>query len=819
MSDGAGQTEGKMLNDFRFAARQLRKSPGFAASAVLTLALGIGANTAIFSIVEGVLLRPLTYKDPSRLIQLSNTYPPLLPQAPDSAGDFRDFRRRAQTFSAMAAYIDIPRGLNLTGEGEPARLEMRYATSGLFPLLGVRLSIGRGFTPVDDHPGAPLSVLISHRLWEQRFGSKPSVVGRTLMLDGRGYIVAGVLPEDFRLAPSTDVWLPIGEYDSGPDPYRYHEFTIIGRLKAGVRIDQAQAELNALNAQQQRAYPDTHRNFGVSVMPLENPAARKMRAALLILLGAVGLVLLVACANFANLLMARNASRQRELAARVALGASRRRLLSHLLAESVAVALLGGVGGILLADASLRIIRALLPPGLASLNDAGLNLWVLAFTLALSFFSGIACGLIPALQTARLDIHNLLKEGLRATAAPARQMTRRILVISEIALAIILLTGAGLLVRSFQRLMEINPGFRIDHVLTLEIDKPQLPPAEQAKLSNQARIAGLNQESLDYERLLERIRALPGVVAAGGISVLPLGTAMQSASRFLIEGQPVPADGTRPVAETRSVSPGYFAAMGIPLRQGRWLDTHDFGSQNVAINQAFANRFWPGGNAIGKRFNMCSLAPEPCWTTVVGVVGNVHQYGLEAAPTFDSYGTVGWQRYTVVRTASDPIALAQAVIAVIDRFDSSLPVTHVMALEQLLSDSVAARKLSTVLLGLFAGLALVLATIGVYAVMSYAVRQRTNEIGVRVALGAQPGDIWRMVMGGGARLVLAGIVLGLAGALALTKLLSALLYGVAATDPITFGGVALVLACVALLACYLPARQAMRIDPAAALRL
>ena len=810
---------GIIWHDLRHACRMLRRTPAFTLAAVLTLALGIGANTAIFSIVESVLLRPLPYRNPSQLVQLANSYPPLLPQAPNSAGDFQDFRQRAQTFASMAADIDTPRGLNLTGEGEPARLEMRYATSGLFPMLGVRWAAGRGFTAADDHPGAPLTVLISHQLWRQRFASNPKVVGRTLTLDGRGYTVAGVLPEDFRLAPSTDVWLPIGEYDVGPDPYRYHEFNIIGRLKPGVRIEQAQAELNALNAQQQRAYPDTHKNFGVSVMPLENPEARKMRTALLILLGAVGLVLLVACANFANLLMTRNAARQRELAARVALGANRRRLLSHLLTESITLALAGGMGGILLAKAGLRIMRALVPPDFGSLNDTGLNLWVLGFTLMLSLLSGIACGLIPALQAAKIDVHSMLKDGLRVTGAPAKQAARRTLVVSEIAISLILLTGAGLLIRSLQRLLEVNPGFRADHVLALEIDRPQLSPAQQGKLTNDQRIAALNQASMAYERMLQRIRALPGVEAAGGISVLPLGTALQSASRFLVEGQPVPADGTRPVAETRSVSPGYFAAMRIPLRQGRFLDAHDSGSQNVLINQAFADRFWPGGNAIGKRFNMCSLAPEPCWTVVVGVTGNVHQYGLEAAPTFDSYGAVGWQRYTVIRTASNPILLAQTVITQIHKFDSTLPVTHVMTLDRLLSESVVSRRLSTFLLELFAGLALALATIGIYAVMSYAVRQRTNEIGVRVALGAQPGNIRRLVIASGARLMLAGLAIGLAGALALTKFLSALLYGVAATDPITFGGVALLLASVALLACYLPARQAMRIDPVAALRL
>jgi len=797
----------------------LLRIPTFTLASVLTLALGIGANTAIFSVVESVLLRPLPYKNPSRLVQLWNTYPPMIPQGPNSACDFRDFRQRSQTFSEMGAYVDTARGLNLTGEGEPERLEMRYVTSSLFPMLGVKPIAGRGFTLAEDNPGTPLTVLISYHLWQKQFGSNPGVVGHALTLDGRGYTLAGVLPEDLRLAPATDIWLPIGQYDPGPDPYRYHEFNMIGRLKSGIRIEKAQAELTTLNYQQQKTFPDTHKNFGVLVTPLQDPSARKMRRALLILLGAVGLVLLVACANFVNLLMARNATRRRELAVRVALGASRSRLLSHLLTESVLLSLLGGACGIALADAGLRVIRALVPPDLTGVNDASLNFGVLVFTLVLSFLSGIGCGLIPALQTLRLDLHSMTKEGTRATGAPARQATRRILVVSEIALTIILLTGAGLLIRSFQRLMKVDPGFHSHHIFALEVDRPQPSPAEQGKLTNEQRIADLRQQSIEYEALMGRIQALPGVEAAGGISVLPLGTAMRSASRFLVEGQPIPTDGVRPVAETRSVSPGYFAAMGIPLRQGRLLDAHDYGSQNVVVNQAFADRFWPGGNAIGKRFNFCSLAPEPCWTTVVGVVGNVHQYGLEAAPTFDSYGAVGWEPYTVIRTTSDPLSITQAVIGEVHKFDSSLPVTQVMTLDRLLSESVASRRLSTFLLGLFAGLALLLATIGVYAVMSFAVRLRTNEIGVRVALGAQPWNIWWLVIDSGARIVLTGIGIGMVGAFVMTKLLSALLYGVTATDPITFGGVALLLACVALLACYVPARQAMHIDPVAALRL
>ncbi len=808
-----------LLRDIRHSCRSLRKSLGFTSAAILTLALGIGANTAIFSVVDRVLLRPLPYKDASRLVQLWNTYPPILPQGPNSAGDFRDFRQRSQTFSDMAAYIDTPRGLNLTEEGEPARLEMRYVTSGLFPMLGIMPIAGRDFTTAEDKPGAPLTALISYKLWQSRFGSNPGVVGRTLTLDGRGYTLVGILAKDVQLAPTTDVWLPIGQYNAGPDPYRFHEFTIIGRLKPGINITRAQTELTTLNFQQQKILPDTHKSFGVLVTPLQDPGARKMRTALLILLGAAGLVLLVACANFVNLLMTRNVARRRELAARVALGASRPRLLSHLLTESVLLSLLGCVCGVAVAGPALAIIRALAPPALTRVKDAGLNWWVLAFSLGLSILCGIACGLIPALQASRLDVHSIIKEGLRTTSGPGRQSIRRSLVVSEIAMAIILLTGAGLLIRSFQRLMEVSPGFRPHHTLALEVDRPELSPAEQGRLTKKERTAYFRRQFIEYESLVQRIEALPGVEAAGGISVLPLGTSMTSASRFLVEGQPVPADGARPVAETRSVSPGYFAAIEIPLRQGRLLDAHDYSSQNVVVNQAFAERFWPHGDAIGKRFNMCSLAPEPCWTTIVGVVGNVHQYGLEAPPSFDSYGSLGWERYTVVRTTSNPLSVAKAVIAEIHRFDPSLPVTHVMTLDTLLSESLASRRLSMSLLGVFGGLALLLAALGVYAVMSYGVRQRTNEFALRIALGAEPHNIWSLVINGGSRMILAGIVIGMAGAFVLTKLLSSLLFGVTATDPMTYGSVTLLLAFIALLACYFPARQAMRIDSASALRL
>lgn len=804
--------------DLRHTCRMLRRSPAFTLAAVLTLALGIGANTAIFSVVESVLLRPLPFKNASALVQLWNTYPPTVPQGPFSAGDYRDFREQSRTFAAMGAFIEPPRNLTMTAASEPERLEMRYATSGLFPMLGIQPIAGRTFTPAEDNPGTPLSLVISERLWRSRFGSNPAILGNTILLDGRGYTLVGIVPQ-VQLAPTTDLWEPIGEYETGSDPYRFHEFNIIGRLKPGTTIEQARAELITLNERQQRAFPATHKNFGVQITSLQDPSARKMRTALLILFGAVALVLLVACANFANLLMARNVARQRELAARVALGASQWRLLHHLITESVLLALLGGTAGLAIAEAGLRVMRQFVPPDLAPVNHAGLNLWVLGFALALSFVSGIGSGLIPFFQTSRLDLHTMLKDGARTIGPSRREAIRSALVVSEIALAVVLLTAAGLLIRSFQRLMAVDPGFRPDHVLALEIAKPRPSPSEQIKLPYEQRVASLRQDSAEYEALIQRIEALPDVKAAGGVSVLPLGVAMRTASRFLIEGQSAPADGARPVAEIRSVSAGYFAAMGIPLLRGRLFDAHDYAGQNIVVNQAFAERFWPGADAVGKRVNFCSLSAQPCWSSIIGVVGNVHQYGLEAAPTFDSYSAAGWVQYTVIRTSSDPVSIAQAVTREVHKSDAGLPVTHVVTLDKLISESVASRRLSTFLLGLFAALALLLAAVGVFAVMSYAVRLRTSEIAIRAALGAQPRNIWWLILNSGARIVGAGIVIGVAGALALTKLLSALLYDVTATDPVTFAGAALFLAGVALVACYVPARQAMRIDPASALRL
>jgi predicted permease len=807
-----------LWQDLRHAFRALRKSPGFTAVAVLTLGLGIGANTAIFSVVENVLLRPLPYRDPSALVQIWNTYLPAFPQTPMSSGDFQDFQRQAGSFSAMGAYVDPPNGFNLTGDGQAERLEASLATSGLFPLLGIRPVVGRTFTPEEDKPGSAPVVLISHRLWQNHFGSDPSVLGRTVTLDGRGFTLVGVLPAEFRLVPTTDLWMPVSEYGDDLASHLHHEFNILARLKAGVGISQAQAELSTLNRQEEQAFPDTHKNWGVLVAPMENPSAVKMRVALLVLFGAVGLVLLVACANIVNLLLARNAVRQKEVALRVVLGASRSRLLAQLLTESVLLSLLGGALGVLLAAAGLRALGAFVPADLADVKETGLNIPVLGFTLAVSFLAGIICGLIPAILTLKQDLHGILKEGTRTAGAAGGQKIRSLLVVSEIALALVPLVGAGLLIRSFHRLVEVDPGFRRDHILAMEIDQPQLSPDEQNKLTTDQQLALVRKQSLQFDDLAQKIQALAGAKAVGGVTVLPLGSAMRSASRFMVEGQPLPPNGARPIAETRSASPGYFAAMGIPLRMGRPLDAHDYSSQTIVVNEAIAQRFFPSGDPIGKRLNLCSLDPKPCWLTIVGVVGNVHQYGLDRAPTLDLYYSQGWPRYMVIRTASDPVVLAHAAIGEVHKFDPSLPVTHVMTLDNLFSDSVSPRRFSTFLLGVFAAMALLLAAMGIYGVMSYVVSLRTNEIGIRMALGAQPSDIWRLVIGRGAQLAFTGVAFGLVGAFLLTKLISSLLYGVKPTDPVTFAGVALLLVSVALLACYLPARRAIRVDPMVALR-
>jgi putative ABC transport system permease protein len=808
-----------MAQDLRYSLRVLKKNPGFTEVAVLTLALGIGATTAIFSVVQAVLLQPLPYRDSRSLVRIWNTYTTLpgFSQLGLSPGDFYDLEKQARSFSGMAAYVDLPHGFNLTGEGEPERLEARYATSELLPLLGIQPLIGRAFTPEEDKPGAAPAVLISHRLWQRHFGSEGSAVGRTIMLDGRGYTLAGVLPASFQLAPAADLWMPVGQYGDDLTSHVHHEFTVVGRLKDGTAISRAQAELEIFNRQEEGAFPDTHRNWKVFVGPMQNSSAEKLRPVLLVLFGAVVFVLLIACVNVMNLILARNAVRQKEIAIRLALGATLPRLAAQLLMESTLLTGLGGALGLILAGTALRLTNSLVPSNLALVTGAKLNWWVLGFAAATSLFAGILCGLIPALQTLKQDSYAVLKAGTRTSTTSTSRRIRDILVVSETALAMVLLLGAGLLLRSFYTVLSVNPGFQTDQVLSLEVDQPAAPPSELTKMSPEQQAELTLKQSLQVAQIVEHIQGLPGVKAVGAINVLPLGSELRAASRFVVEGQPVSEAGAVPVAELRSVSLGYFAAMNIPLRKGRWFDQRDYDGENILVNEELAHKFWPNLDPIGKRINLCMLYPKPCWSTIVGVIGNVHQYGLDAAPSLDVYFAGGQTPYIVIRANLDPSTLARAAIDSIHKDDPNLPITQVMKLRDLLSNSLLPRRLSTFLLGVFAFLALVLAAVGIYGVMNYTVGLRTKEIGIRMALGAQPGVVWRLIVFGGARLALVGIAIGVGGTLAVTKILASLLYGVTATDPATITVVALLISCVVLLACHIPALRATRVDPIVAL--
>jgi putative ABC transport system permease protein len=806
------------VQDIRYGIRTLAKSSGFSSVAVLTLALGIGANTAIFSVVENVLLRPLPYPHPENLIQIWNTYPPQVPRGALSPGDYADWHQQATSFSEMGAYGEISKGVNLTGESEPQRVLVGYASSDLFPMLGARIVAGRLFVPEENRAGSAPVVILGHRLWQSRFGGDPGVVGRAITLDNKRYTVVGILPAGFQLLRWADLWMPLGQFDDDLTEHVHHAFVAIARLKAGVSLSQAREEIGRLNQQEAIAYPDTHKGFGVLVQKLEDPSAASLRSTLLVLFGAVGLVLLIACANIVNLLLVRNASREREVAVRTALGASPWQLIRQLLTESTLLSVLGGVLGVIFAIAGLKALMSFAPPDLAILQETGVNGWVLGFTAAVCLAAGLACGLLPALRTLGTDLAGVLKQGSKGASASGHHRTHNLLVISEIAMALVPLIGAGLLLRSFQHLLEVDPGFRADHILTMEVQQPALSLAQFNQLSQDEQTKLGEKQSLQFEQIAEQIRTLPGVKGAGGIDDLPLGNELRQASRFVIEGQPVPAVGARPIAQTRTVSLGYFSSLAIPLRAGRYFNEDDWKGLNIVVNENMAQRYWPQGDALGHRVNLCSLDPNPCWYSVVGIVGNVHQFGLDAGPTYDVYFVGGWTPFLVVRTASDPATVAAAVTDVVHKVDPNLPIAHITTMDGLMSGSVSPRRFSAVLVGIFAALALLLAAVGIYGVMSYAVSQRTQEIGVRMALGAQVDNVRGMILGQTLKLTLIGVGIGLTGAFVVARFLTSLLFGVGTYDPVTFVGVALLLVGVAMAASYIPARRAMRVDPIVALR-
>jgi predicted permease len=814
----AGHFLETLWQDVRYGARQLRRSPVFTIIAALTLALAIGANSAIFSVIERVLLQPLPYDHPERLIEIWNTYPPIVPLGGLSPGDFADWRRAVTKVTDMAGYAWIQRGANLTGDGDPQRLEISYATSNLFPMLGVKPAAGRFFLAEEDRLGSAPVVILSHRFWQSRFGGDPGIIGHSVTLDGLRYTIVGVLSGDSRLLNSPDIWMPLGQFPDDLSEHVHHELVGIARLKPGVTITQARAEFEALNRQSAIAYPMEHKNFGLVVRPMQDASASQMRQSLLVLFAAVGLVLLIACANIINLLLARNAAREREIALRTALGANQWRLVRQLLTESMLLALIGGGLGIMVAAASLKMLVTLAPANLAVLQETHLDAMVLLFTIGVCVVVGVACGLLPALQIRTTNVNIALKQGSRGSGALSSRKLHNLLVISEIALALVPLIGAGLLLRSLHSLLQVSPGFRTDHVLSMNIPQASISPAQYNKLTP-AQVTELTEkQSLQFQEIVEQVEGLPGVKSAAGISFLPLATQMQSSSRFVVEGRPIPDAGVRPIAETRVITPSYFSTAGVPLLRGRTLAREDWNRSNIDINEAMARRFWPQGNAIGKRINLCSLEPKPCWFSIVGVVGNVHQFGLDAPPTYDVYFSGGWTPYLLIRTASDPNQIATEAAATVHKIDPALPVADVTTLDNLVSDTLSPRRFSAVLISIFAGLALLLASVGIYGVTSYMVGKRTNEIGIRMALGAQKEDVARMIVVQGAKLALIGISAGIVGAMILTRLMRSLLFEVTPADPLTFCGVAILLTIVALAACYIPARRAMKVDPIIALR-
>jgi predicted permease len=805
--------------DCRYALRQLRKSPAFTVIAVLTLALGIGANTAIFSVVQNVLLRSLPYRDPGRLVEIWNNYFPQWPQIGLSSSDFNEWRAQAKSVRDMAAYRFVSTDLNLTGHGETERVRATFATAALFPTLGIAPVLGRAFLPQEDQPGADPVALISHVLWQSRFGGEPTAVGQTLTLDGRDYTLIGVLPSNFHLAPWADVWFPAGEMDPTELNGRvHHPFGVVARLVPGATLQQAQAELTTLAGQQAAAHPDTNANWGVTVHPLRDPAAVRLRDALLILFAAVGLVLLIACANLVNLLLVRNAGRHRQIAVRMALGASRSRIFAQLLTETLLLGLFGGCLGIALARAGLALLSSFAPAVIASAAPLALNGWVLGFTFAASVLTGAVCGVLPAFQSAGANLSSVLSAGSKGAVRGGGGSLRNALVITEIALSLVLLVGAGLLLRGLGNLLRVDPGFRPEHLLTMRVSEAEPPSSVYENLTP----ADLNdlqfKSSMRSEQLMKAIESLPGVKSAAGINVLPIAASLRAAARFGVEGQPDTDRPPRPSAQIRYASLAYFETMGIPRIQGRLFEQSDWTNPVVVINQSMSRRFWPKGDAIGRRINFCWNASEPCWSTVVGVVGDVHQFGLDAAPTFDVYNAGGWAESLVIRTQGDPAAVASEVRAKIREFDSALAISRVSTMEQLLSDSLLQQRFLTLLLTIFAALALLLAAVGIYGVVSYGVSRRTQEIGIRLTLGAQPGDVSRMIVCEGLFLALAGTAIGLAIASVLSRWIESFFFEVKPSDPSTYIVVAGLLLATALAACLIPARRASRVDPMVALR-
>jgi predicted permease len=802
-----------ILQDIRYGFRNLIKHRGFTAIILITLAVGIGANTAIFSLVNATLLRPLPFKDPDQLVMVWGTAPEAS-RRPFSEPNFLRYREQNHVFEQLASFNSV--GINLTEGANPERVRGARVSADFFNLLGVQPVMGRTFLPGDDQAGHDEVAILSDDFWRRRFGSDPGIVGHKILIEAKPYTVIAVLPEGFDFSvpgyfANAELWVPSvlrnDEAQRGKDYLR-----VIGRLKAGVSLAQGQAEMKAIAQGLTTEHPELGA-IGIDLIPLREQIVGDTRQILLLLLGAVGFVLLIACANVANLQMTRASGRQKEFAIRTALGASRLRVIQQLVTESLLVSLIGGALGLALGWAVMRFV---LQPDLGGLRVGvtgnHIDLVVILYALMISILTGVLFGLTPAFYSSSSTLSASLKEGGKGSGSSSGgQRLRSLLTVSEIALSLVLLVGAGLLLRSFSQLLKVAPGFETERILSLRLVLPAYSYPNKTK------------QAAFYAQATERIAALPGVVTAGAISALPL-TASRHSADFIIQGHESVAASQLPVAETRTVTPNYFQVMSIPLMAGRTFGEADTSTAPpvLIINQTLARHFFANENPVGQRITFDTPPATPAWFTIVGVVHDVHDLGLDAQPEPEIYQP--YQQDTlpymnlVVRVDGDPRNLAGAVRNEIRTLDKNLPIGVPEPMETTVASSVAPRKFNMIILGVFAGLAMLLAMVGIYGVMSYAVSQRTQEIGLRMALGAQRSDVLRLVLVGGMKLAFIGVAIGLAIALLLTRLMSTLLFGVTPGDVVTFATVTFILSLVALLACYIPARRATKIDPLVALR-
>ncbi|HEX8091869.1 MAG TPA: ABC transporter permease [Blastocatellia bacterium] len=807
-----------LAQDLRYGLRVLAKSPVFTAVAMLTLALGIGANTAIFSVVNELLPRPLPFRDAERLVMLWENNPNLdAGQNPTSRANFRAWREQSSSFDGMAAFSD--QRLNLTGDGEPEEISVQLATPELFQVLGVEPILGRAMTEEDGRAGAPRVAVLSYGIWQRRFGGDAGVVGRPITLNGAPFTVVGVLPADFQwhikrssnTGRPAEIWTVLPMPTEGPGT-RGRFLAVVARMKPGVSLEQPLVEMKTIAARLEQDSPYNN-GYTAQVIPLREQFVGNLRPALLILLGAVGFVLLIACANVANLLLARAAAREKEIALRKALGAGRMRIVRQLLTESLLLALMGSLLGLGLAWCSTRALVAISPRDLVNLQGFGINLTVLAWTITVSLLTGIIFGLAPALEATRLNLNDVLKEGGKGAGGQSSRSSRlrNVLVVGEVALALVLLASAGLMVKSFSHLRKIDTGFNADNVLTMVVRLPGGKYRED------------HQVVSFFKQAMERIGALPGVRSVGIVNYLPFYGGLGASTVFTIEGRPAPPPGQEITTDVRVSDPGYFNAMGIPILRGRnFTDLEASEARHVAlISEAMARQHFRDEDPIGKRI-IVPMSEKPVPTEIVGIVGDVKYESLvdEAKPAvYLPHPELTYSFMTlIIRTTGDPSEMAPALRSELRAIDPNQPISDVRTMNQVMSDTLSRARFNTLLLGLFAGLATLLAAVGIFGVMNYSVTLRTHEIGIRVALGAPQGRVLMLILRQGLLLTLIGIGIGLAGALTLTRVLSGLLFGVGATDPATFAAIVPLLAVVSLIACYIPARRATKVDPMIALR-